>query len=231
MKHKAIAGRGGKVRIFVVDDHPFLRQGLVYSISREPDMVVCGEAESAEEGLTGIGLTKPDVLLTDIVLPGKSGLELVKDVTATYPEVAVVVLSMHSEPHYAERALQAGARGYLMKLDGASVLVTAIRRVLGGQIYVSESIASRLLEGFSPRRKPVTTSSPVEKLSDRELEIFELIGSACSSRQIADQLHISIKTVEAHRANIKQKLSLKGAPELIRYAVQWLDTRDSSKPA
>lgn len=218
-----------KARIFLVDDHPFMRHGLSEFIANQPNMVVCGEADNARDALTAIDQLKPDMVITDIILPGKSGLELTKDLRAMHPDIAILVMSMHDEPYYAERVLHAGARGYLMKREGSTKLITAIQQVLDGHTYVSESIANRILESLSRGR--TEGDSPVEKLTDRELEVFELIGQARTSRDIAEQLRISIKTVEAHRANIKEKLNLKGGPELIRLAVRWVESKNNGSSA
>ena len=223
---RKVAWGGKKTRIFLVDDHPFMRHGLSEFIANQPNLVVCGEADNARDALTAIDRIKPDLVITDIILPGKSGLELTKDIRAMHPEIMILVMSMHDEPYYAERVLHAGARGYLMKREGGTKLVTAIQRVLEGHVYVSESIANRILESFS-RGVSDSNGSPVQKLTDRELEVFELIGQARTSREIAESLHISIKTVEAHRANIKEKLNLKGGPELIRLAVRWVESKNS----
>ena len=216
-----------KKRILIVDDHPMMRQGLAQLIGEEADLTICGEAEKASQALEGIGKLKPDLVLADISLPDKSGLELIKDMQAIQPGLMVLVISMHDESLYAERVLRAGGRGYIMKQEGGKKLMTAIRQVLSGQIYVSEKISARILEGFSGRRAS-NDSSPVDKLSDRELEVFQLIGEGKGTREIAAQLHLSVKTVEVHRAHIKEKLSLKTAPELIRSAVRWAETQQTS---
>jgi DNA-binding NarL/FixJ family response regulator len=216
-----------KKRIFIVDDHPLMRQGLAQLIGLEPDLDVCGEAENAERALDTIGACKPDLVLADISLPGKNGLELIKDFQAFQPGLAVLVISMHDESLYAERVLRAGGRGYIMKLAGGKKLMQAIRQVLDGKIYVSEKMSADILETFSGRRSG-TSSSPVEQLTDREFEVFQLIGQGRSTRATAEKLHLSVKTVEVHRANIKTKLKLKTAPELIRFAVRWSETQGSA---
>jgi len=214
----------GKKRIFIVDDHPMMRQGLAQLIGAEPDLAVCGEAETAEQALGAIGDLTPDLVLADISLPGKNGLELIKDFHALQPGLPVLVISMHDESLYAERVLRAGGRGYIMKQEGGKKLMQAIRQVLEGKIYVSEKMSAEILEMFSGRRAG-TESSPVEKLTDREFEVFQLIGQGKGTRESAEKLHLSIKTVEVHRANIKAKLKLKSASELVRFAVRWSESQ------
>ena len=215
-----------KKRILVVDDHPMMRQGLAQLISAEPDLAICGEAENAEYALTSLSVLKPDLVLVDISLPGKNGLELIKDFQAIQPGQAVLVISMHDESLYAERVLRAGGRGYIMKQEGGKKLMQAIRQVLDGKIYVSEKISADILEIFSGRR-PGIESSPVEKLTDREFEVFQLVGQGKGTREVSEKLHLSVKTVEVHRANIKTKLQLKSASELMRFAVQWSESQSS----
>ena len=213
-----------KRRIFIVDDHPMMRQGLAQLIGVEPDLVVCGEAETAERALDSIGALKPDLVLADISLPGKNGLELIKDFQAMQPGLAVLVISMHDESLYAERVLRAGGRGYIMKQEGGKKLMQAIRQVLEGKIYVSEKMSADILEMFSGRRAGAK-NSPVEKLTDREFEVFQFIAQGKGTRDIAEKLHLSVKTVEVHRANIKAKLKLQSASELIHYAVRWSESQ------
>ena len=213
-----------KRRIFIVDDHPMMRQGLAQLIGAESDLMICGEAENAESALDGIGSLKPDLVLADISLPGKNGLELIKDFHALQPGLPVLVISMHDESLYAERVLRAGGRGYIMKQEGGKKLMQAIRQVLAGKIYVSEKMSADILEIFSGRRAGAE-GSPVEQLTDREFEVFQLLGQGKGTRAIAEKLHLSVKTVEAHRANIKAKLKLKSAPELIRFAVRWSESQ------
>lgn len=213
-----------KKRIFIVDDHPMMRQGLAQLIGAEPDLVVCGEAEDAGRALDAVGALKPDLVLADISLPGKNGLELIKDLQAMQPGLQVLVISMHDESLYAERVLRAGGRGYIMKQEGGKKLMQAMRQVLEGRIYVSEKISAGILETLSGGRAG-TQSSPMETLSDRELEVFQLIGQGKGTRDVADALHLSVKTVDVHRANIKAKLKLNSASELIRYAVRWTESQ------
>jgi len=213
-----------KIRILIVDDHPMMRQGLVQLIDNEPDLAVAGEAETAEQAVSIIAQSAPDLVLADISLTGKSGLELIKDVQALRSGLPVLVISMHDESIYAERVLRAGGRGYIMKQEGGKQIMQAIRHVLSGQIYVSPKMSGKILEIFSGRRSE-SHSSPVERLSDREFEVFQLIGQGKGTRQIADQLHLSVKTVEVHRQHIKEKLKLTDAPSLARYAVQWVESQ------
>jgi DNA-binding NarL/FixJ family response regulator len=213
-----------KRRILIVDDHPMMRQGLAQLIGAEPDLAVCGEAENGEIALDSIGNLKPDLVLADISLPGKNGLELVKDFHVLQPGLPVLVISMHDESLYAERVLRAGGRGYIMKQEGGKKLMQAIRQVLEGKIYVSEKMSADILEIFSGRRAGAE-GSPVEQLTDREFELFQLLGQGKGARDIAEKLHLSVKTVEAHRANIKAKLKLKSAMELIHYAVRWKESQ------
>jgi DNA-binding NarL/FixJ family response regulator len=222
MSKKAMAQK--QKRILIVDDHPMMRQGLAQLIGAEPDLTVCGEAENGEIALDSIGNLKPDLVLADISLPGKNGLELVKDFHVLQPGLPVLVISMHDESLYAERVLRAGGRGYIMKQEGGKKLMQAIRQVLEGKIYVSEKMSADILEIFSGRRAGAE-GSPVEQLTDREFELFQLLGQGKGARDIAEKLHLSVKTVEAHRANIKAKLKLKSAMELIHYAVRWKESQ------
>lgn len=212
--------QNAKSRILIVDDHPMTRQGLVTLIEHQPDWAVCFEAQNAEQALEAIAKTKPDLVLADISLPGKSGLELIKDIRALRENLPVLVISMHDESLYAERVLRAGARGYVPKHSGAAKIVEAIRAVLNGRIYVSEEMSAHFLEQLSGRSSP-QMRSPVEQLSDREFEVFELIGQGLSAHDIAQRLFLSAKTVDAHRANIKEKLKIKTTAELIAYAARW----------
>lgn len=218
-----------QTKILLVEDHPITRQGLKLLINNEPDLTVCGEAADAQEALKAIDKHRPDVALVDITLPKKSGLELIKDVYAIYPDVKTLVLSMHDEALYAERVLRAGGRGYLMKDEGGEKLLEAIRRVLEGQIYVSERMASSILESFSGGSPTRNKASLIKGLTDREFEVFQLIGRGRGTREIAEALHVSVKTIEAHRQNIKEKLNCQSAPEMVRYAVRWEESQFSSE--
>lgn len=211
-------------RVFLVDDHPMMRAGLGHLIERQPDLAVCGEAANPAEALSILPSARPDIILADLTMPGRSGLEFVKDLLAISPELAILVVSMHDEAVYAERALRAGARGYIMKEAGGEAVVAAIRQILSGQAYVSPAMSARILDNLSGR-KPRGSTSPIEKLSDREFEVFQLIGQGKSTRDIAEQLHLSSKTVDVHRSHIKEKLELKDATALIRHAVRWVETQ------
>jgi len=201
-----------------------MRAGLAQLIDRQPDMMVCGEAGNPGEALQAVMKSKPDLVLSDLTMPGRSGLEFIKDLRAQHQDLAILVVSMHDESVFAERALRAGARGYIMKEAGGENLLTAIRQVLSGAVYVSPRMSARILEDLSGG-KPRGSKSPIEKLSDREFEVFQLIGHGRSSRDIAAQLHLSPKTVDVHRANIKEKLGLGDGTALIRHAVRWVETQ------
>jgi DNA-binding NarL/FixJ family response regulator len=220
-------GQAEKTRLLILDDHPMMRDGLAQLINHEPDLTVCGQAGTGVEGLELVAKLKPDLLLADISLPDRSGIEVIKDSLALHPEVPVLVISMHDETLYAERILRAGARGYIMKQEGGQKLMAAIRQVLKGQIYVSEKISANILESFSGRTQP-TSRTPMQNLSDREFEVLQLIGEGKGTSEIAKQLNLSAKTVEAHRANMKRKLELKTGPELVRYAVRWVETQKAN---
>lgn len=210
------------IRIVVVDDHPLMRKGLVMSLDIEQDIDVVGQASTAEEGMSLIEQLKPDVAAIDISLPGMSGLELVKQLHAIRPDIKTLVVSRHDESLYAERAIRAGARGYVMKLEAGDVIVKAVRRIVNGGIYVSEEINERLLLGMASGHEALA-QSPLDILSDRELEVFELTGRGYGTRDIAERLHLSVKTVESYRARIKVKLNLGSAAELMQHAVQWVE--------
>ncbi len=214
--------------MLLVDDHPMTREGLAALIANQPDLQVCGEAGDAREAMEKIASLKPDIVLSDITLPGKNGLELIKDIQAMHPQVRVLVISMHDELLYTERVLRAGARGYVMKQEGGKKIAEAIRRVLDGQIHVSEKMSSKILEIFSGRR-PDSAASPVENLTDREFEVFRLIGQGLETKRMAEKLHLSAKTVEVHRANIKAKLKLHSMSELIHYAVRWVESEGAGQ--
>jgi len=219
-KHHKPEEKRAKLKVVLVDDHPIVRQGLAQMISREPDMEVCGEAETAAEALKAIAACHPDVAIVDLSLKGTGGLELLKDIKVRFPKLPVLVLSMYDESMYAERALRAGAKGYMMKEEATEKVLAAIRGILGGKIYLSEAMASRLLHMAVGGRTPGGVS-PTERLSDRELEVFQLIGQGYGNTDIARQLHLSPKTVETYRAHIKEKLGLSGATELLQHAIHW----------
>jgi DNA-binding NarL/FixJ family response regulator len=212
--------------ILIVDDHPMMREGLAQLIGNQKDMTVCGEAGNAHEALEKVRLLKPSLVLADITLPGRNGLELIKDIQALEAGVAVLVISMHDESLYAERVLRAGGRGYVMKQEGGKRIMEAIRQVSAGHIFVSDKMSAKILELFSGRR-PQAGASPVDTLTDREFEVFQSIGRGVGTKDMARELHVSPKTIEVHRANIKTKLKIITLAELIRYAVRWVD---SEKP-
>jgi DNA-binding NarL/FixJ family response regulator len=210
-----------RTRILLVDDHAVVRYGLSQLINRESDLVVCGEEEDAARALGAIETLKPDLVIADISLKDSSGLELMRNIKAQHPKLPVLVVSTHDENIYAEIAFRAGALGYLMKGEALEKTVIAIRRVLGGAIYVSEALAAKMLEQQVRGQRDVH-QSPVETLSDRELEVFQLIGQWKKTKEIAQELHLSIKTVEYYREQIKRKLNVKNAPELTHYATSWV---------
>jgi DNA-binding NarL/FixJ family response regulator len=203
----------------VVEDHPIVRQGLAALIDAEEDLAVCGQAGTAEEALDLVVREKPQIVTLDITLNGLDGIHLVKEIKAQHPDVLVLVLSMHDEAVYAERALRAGARGYVMKTEPVPRIVAAIRKVLSGEIYVSDRFAATLLHRVVGSGR-VVAKSPIEQLSDRELQVFHCIGQGMRLSEIAERLYVSVKTVEAHREHIKQKLNLRSSNELLRYAIQ-----------
>jgi DNA-binding NarL/FixJ family response regulator len=206
-------------RVFLVDDHPIVRQGLAMMIDAEDDLKVCGQGEEAHTALQAIVECKPDILIVDISLNGPDGLELVKHVRTVFAELPILVLSMHDEATYAERALRARANGYIMKQEATEKVLVAIRRILNGEIYLSDRMANKVLQqymGGSPAGQ-----SRIRDLSDRELEVFRLIGDGHGTRQIADELHLSVKTVETYQAHIKEKLLLRTGRELVQQAIFW----------
>jgi DNA-binding NarL/FixJ family response regulator len=216
---------GNKKRIFLVDDHPIVRDGLITLIEQEQDLKVCGESDEAAQAFKSISELKPDVVIVDIGLKCSDGIELTRNIKARYPRMPVVVLSIHDESVYAERALRAGASGYLMKEAASNDIITAIRTVLSGEIYVSGQMTKKLL-GNAFQRKSDIGADPVAKLSEREFEIFRLIGSGYKVSQIADQMHLSVKTIETYRARIKEKLNITDASKLLRYAIKWVSSDD-----
>jgi DNA-binding NarL/FixJ family response regulator len=213
--------RKPKTRVLLVDDHPILRQGLGQLINQESDMAVCGEAEDSPKAFSAVEELQPDVAIVDISLRGGNGIELIKNLKARYPNLAMIVLSMHDESLYAERALRAGALGYIMKEEGTEKVLEGIRKVLTGEIFLSEKMKTKMLQQLANGRAKVV-SSPIEHLTDRELEVFRLIGEGRSTRQIAAELHLSVRTVEAYREYIKSKLNLKNSTELVQHAFHWV---------
>ncbi|WP_395749337.1 response regulator [Prosthecobacter sp.] len=210
-------------RLVLIDDHPIMRHGLAQLIRAEDGLDVIGEAGSAREGFEIVHKLKPDLAVIDLTLPDKNGLELVKDIRAAHPATQCLVLSMHDETLYGERALRAGARGYVMKEEAADHLVTAIHKIISGGLYVSEALNTRMLEQVSGASRSKATG--MDALTDRELEILELIGKGVATKVIAAQLSISARTVEAHRAHIKEKFGMTDGAALVRYAVQWVESR------
>jgi DNA-binding NarL/FixJ family response regulator len=208
-----------KSKVFLVDDHPIVRQGLALLINREPDMIICGEADSAPSALQSIPAASPDVVVVDISLDGPDGLDLLKSIRSKDPVLPVLILSMHDESSYAERSLRAGANGYIMKQEATEKVLVAIRRILEGKVYLSERLTNRMLEKYV-YGAPSSKNDPLSKLSDRELEVFRLIGAGHGTRQIAEELHVSIKTVESYQAHIKEKLGLRNARELVQHAIE-----------
>jgi len=211
---------GPKRRVFLIDDHPLVREGLTNLINGQDDLMVCGEAEDSAGAMAGIARSRPDVALIDISLKNESGLELVKNLDSQFPLVALIVLSMHDEALYAERALRAGARGYVMKRETTKSVLNAIRRVLEGSVCVSERVVNSMARRLSLSGK-ASASSPVERLSDRELEIFRLLGQGRTTAQIAEDLHLSLKTVQAYCARAKEKFGVDSLGELLRAAIRW----------
>jgi DNA-binding NarL/FixJ family response regulator len=218
-------GSKGKSGIFVVDDHPLMRQGLTQLINNEPDLFVCGEAEDAPHALKGISIRNPDLVIVDISLQGNNGIELTKSIKALYKDLRIMVLSMHDEHIYAQRVLRAGANAYVMKQEAPDRVIKAIRRTLSGDIYVSEKVGAQILHQIVNGRSD--HESPVDRLSDRELEIIQLIGEGKTTREIASSLNVSVKTVESHRAHIKEKLDPKNAAELVQFCVQWVERENT----
>jgi DNA-binding NarL/FixJ family response regulator len=218
---KSAAPAASRKKILLVDDHPLMRRGQADLLGREPDLVVCGEAGTAREAMAAIAKLSPDLVLTDMALPDKDGLELIKDIQALHPGLPVLAMSMQDESLYAARVLRAGGRGYIMKAEGPERLAIAIRDVLNGQVVLSARMAAKMLEAMvGPAGK--TSDAPETRLSDRELEVLRLFGEGWSTEEIATRLHLSPKTVDVHRANIKEKLSLKTTPEFQRHAIRWV---------
>lgn len=218
--------KSGKTRILLVDDHAVVRFGIAQLINKQGDLEVCGEEESASRALGAISTLKPDLVIADISLKDSSGLELMRNIKAQYPGMPVLVVSAHDESIYAEIAFRAGALGYLMKHEALEKVVMAIRRVLSGAIYVSDTLAAKMLQQ-QVRGQTDINESPVKSLSDREMEVFRLIGQWKKTREIASELHLSIKTIEYYREQIKRKLNLKDSSELTQYATSWTQ-RESS---
>jgi DNA-binding NarL/FixJ family response regulator len=209
-----------KCRVLLVDDHPIIRQGLALLIDREADLCVCGEADGAHSAFHAITTLRPDIVVLDISLSGPDGLDVLKEIRMKSSSVPVLILSMHDESIYAERAMRAGANGYIMKQEATEKVLVAIRRILQGEVYLSDRLTNTMLQqyvrGAAPAKK-----SPLVSLTDRELEVFRLIGEGHATRQIADELHLSVKTIESYQAHIKEKLALRNARELVQHAIEW----------
>src|SRR5437016_4265892 len=212
-------------RIVIVDDHPLFRKGLQELIHSDGSFAVCGEASNASEAMEVIRKLHPDLAIVDLSLPGANGIELIKNIGAEFPKLPILVLSMHDESLYALRALRAGAEGYVMKHEAMANVIQAIHEVFNGRPYLSPAMAAQVITKFAHRGSQ-SEADAVERLSDRELEILELIGKGKEVRQIAKRLHLSPKTVETHRAHIKEKLNLQNARQVARFAVQWVGTRN-----
>jgi DNA-binding NarL/FixJ family response regulator len=228
--HPPSSSKTGRKRILIVDDHPMMRAGLAQLISKQGGLEVCCEAGSAVEAMAAISRFEPDLILADITMKGGSGLEFIKDVLAVHGEIPILVVSMHDEKVYAERALRAGASGYIMKEESAEFLLAAIQRVLEGGVYLSETMSARILKNVS-RPTSRNKESPLQNLTDREFEVFQLIGQGKTSEEIARQLRISPRTVDVYRSQIKEKLQLKSGTALVHYAVQWAGTEGSEPKA
>lgn len=213
-----------KRKILIVDDHPILRKGLTLLINQETDLVVCAEAENAQMALESLETVVPDMAIVDISLPGIDGIELIKELRLRQKDLPVLVVSMHDETLYAERSLRAGARGYIMKQEALEKVLVVIRKVLEGEIFVSDRITTKMLEKFVSVEGINQTASPIDLLSNRELTVFRLIGQGNKTRQIAERLHLSVKTVESYRAHIKDKLKLGDGTDLLKYAIQWVQS-------
>jgi DNA-binding NarL/FixJ family response regulator len=214
-------------RVLIVDDHPIVRQGLRRLIDQEEDLSVCGEAETVRDARTAIKELNPDAIIVDISLKQGDGIELVRDARAHYPTLPILVLSMHDETIYAERMLSAGANGYIMKQAASEQFLVAVRRVLEGGIYVSEAVGNSMIQKFASGGSYIS-SNPIDRLSNRELQILHLIGKGSSTRETAEALNLSIKTVESHRQRIKRKLNLTTGAQLVQYAVNWFSGRDAT---
>ena len=215
-----LAAQPKKYRVLLVDDHPIVRQGLALLIDREPDLCVCGEAEGAHTAFHAITTLRPDIVVLDISLSGPDGLDVLKELRLKTSSLPVLILSMHDESIYAERAMRAGANGYIMKQEATEKVLVAIRRILQGDVYLSDRLTTAMLQHYVRGSSPAKLS-PLVNLTDRELEVFRLIGEGHATRQIADELHLSVKTIESYQAHIKEKLALRNARELLQHAIEW----------
>ncbi|HUU58181.1 MAG TPA: response regulator transcription factor [Phycisphaerae bacterium] len=215
------SGKSGKKKVLIVDDHPLICRGITDLAEQEPDLVVCGEVGDVPGALKAIEKLKPDIVVVDISLKDSNGIELIKDIKVRWPALPVLVFSMHNEVFFTERVLRAGARGYISKREPPMKVIEGIRELLKGGVCVSEEMTSQMIERFVGS-KGNARESGVDGLTDREYEVFEWIGKGLPTRDIAEKLHLSVKTVEAHRDHIKRKLKLDSAAELVRYAIQWV---------
>jgi DNA-binding NarL/FixJ family response regulator len=224
-----IVGSKARARILIADDHPMLRSGLVYLIDRQPDLVCCAETDSVDEVWNALRTQQPDLIILDLRLDGKDGLELIKEVKAREPRSKILVLTQQAATLYVERALKAGALGFVGKEEGAEAILTAIRTVLAGEVYLTRAMAALFLSRIV--REPVDSfGGGFERLSDRELHVVQLLGAGLSTREIARHLNLSFKTVETHRENIKRKLGLRGAAELVHFAMRWAGEKVALAP-
>lgn len=223
---KAANKKAGKTRVLLVDDHPIVRQGLGLLLAQEPDMTVCAEAEAPAEALAAIAAHKPDVAVIDLALKDGLGLELIKDIRVRFPRLLSIVYSMRDESFYAERVLRAGARGYVTKEEGGKTVIEGIRKILTGQIFLSETMASKMIGQFVGGSMQSPGDS-IGNLTDRELQVFELIGQGLPTREVAERLHLSPKTVDSHREHIKEKLKIGNATDLLKHAIEWANFRKS----
>jgi DNA-binding NarL/FixJ family response regulator len=213
-----------RVRILLVDDHPLVRERLTEIIGREPDLLVCGEAEDRHDAIAAVAAQHPDLAIIDLALKNSDGLELIKDIRSRWPKVHMLVVSMHDESLYAERVIRAGAQGYITKQEATRKILLAIRRVLEGSIYLNERVAAHIIGRLTARSGNVA-AAPSEVLADRELQVFDLTGRGLNTNDIAARLHIAVKTVETYRARIKDKLNLKDSSELLQLAISWTHKR------
>ena len=218
-----------KKKVLIVDDHPVVREGLTCLINEEADLVVCGTSEDMPEAIKAIQNLEPDIATVDISLKDTSGLELIKLITAQFPHLPVLALSVHPERYYAERAIRAGAKGYITKREATGDIITAIREVLGGGMHLSQRMTERLLRNLVAQDKSDIETSPIDRLTDRELEVFTLLGQGQGTRQIAECMHVSVKTVETYRLRITEKLDLDNASELLRSAFQWACDQEKAR--
>jgi len=220
-KQKTIIDRR---KILIVDDHPIVRDGLIRLIHEEQSLTVCGQAEDAHQALKAISESRPDIAIVDITLKSSDGIDLMKSIRSQYPKLPVLILSMHDETLYAERALRAGAKGYIMKQEASEKLMEAVHEILSGRIYCSDNISRRVMRKFA-RGKADIKDSPIDSLSDRELQVFRLIGCGYRTSEIAKKLYLSVKTIETYRTHIKEKLNLANSAELLRYAILWVNSQ------